>query len=151
VRPWRIVRLILLSLVGVFLLIQFIPYGRDHTNPPISMEPDWDSPETKALATGACFDCHSNETEWPWYTNVAPVSWLVQRDVQEGRETLNFSEWDRPQGELEVAEAISEGSMPPWYYSILHSGARLSAQEEQQLIAGLRATFLRSPPVRGGG
>lgn len=150
-RVRRVVRLVLLSLAGVFVLIQFVPYGRDHTNPPVTAEPDWDSPETEALAAGACFDCHSNETEWPWYTNVAPVSWLVQNDVEEGRETLNFSEWDRPQGELEVAEAISEGSMPPWYYAILHSGARLSAQEEQQLIAGLRATFQRSPPVRGAG
>jgi hypothetical protein len=151
VRVRRIVRLVLLATLGLLVLIQFVPYGRDHANPPVSAEPDWDSPETRALADGACFDCHSNETEWPWYTNIAPVSWLVQRDVEEGREALNFSEWDRAQEELEVAEAISEGAMPPWYFAALHSDARLSSQQEQRLIAGLRATFLRSPPLRGAG
>jgi hypothetical protein len=146
------VRLVLLSLLGLLVLIQVVPYGRDHSNPPVTSEPDWDSPETRDLAVAACFDCHSNETEWPWYTNVAPMSWLVQRDVEEGRETLNFSEWDRPQGELdEVAEVILEGEMPPWTYTLLHADARLSSQQEQQLVAGLRATFQRSAPPPGGG
>ena len=85
---------VLLSVcVAIFLLIQLIPYGRDHTNPAVVAEPAWDLPETRALAVRACFDCHSNETIWPWYSNVAPISWLVQRDVDEGREKLNFSEW----------------------------------------------------------
>ena len=64
--------------IGGFLLIQFVPYGRSHTNPPVLSEPAWDSPETRVLAQTACFDCHSNETDWsPWYTKVAPASWLV--------------------------------------------------------------------------
>jgi hypothetical protein len=139
-----------LSLVGVLILIQFIPYGRDHSNPPVSAEPAWDSPETRALTVAACFDCHSNETVWPWYTNIAPFSWLTQRDVEEGRETLNFSEWDGPQREAdETFETIQEGEMPPWYYAILHSDARLSEEEKQRLIDGLRATFEASPPVEG--
>jgi hypothetical protein len=151
VRVWRIVRLVLLSLLGLLVLIQFVPYGRDHANPPVTAEPQWDTPQTRVLAASACFDCHSNETEWPWYTSVAPVSWLVQNDVRGGRETLNFSEWDRPQGEIEeVAEVIAEGEMPPWYYAINHSAARLSDQEKQRLIDGLRATFRASPPIRGG-
>jgi hypothetical protein len=84
-------------LIGALLLIQLVPYGRDHDNPPVQSEPPWDSPDTRALARQACFDCHSNETEWPAYANIAPVSWLVQRDVDEGRAVLNFSEWQRPQ------------------------------------------------------
>ncbi len=77
----------------------------------------------RRLAAAACFDCHSNETEWPWYTSVAPFSWLTQHDVEEGRAALNFSEWDRPQETDEVTEAIREGSMPPWYYRLLHPAA----------------------------
>ena len=71
--------------VGLLLVaIQFAPYGRAHTNPPVRREPSWDTPANRELARRACFDCHSNETAWPWYTSVAPVSWLAQRDVDEG-------------------------------------------------------------------
>ena len=80
-------------LAAAFLLIQLVPYGHAHDNPPVAAEPNWDSPQTRELAQRACFDCHSNETTWPWYSNVAPVSWLVQHDVDEGREYLNFSRW----------------------------------------------------------
>ena len=65
-----------------FLVAQLIPFGRSHTNPVVVKEPTWDSPTTRDLAKRACFDCHSNETVWPWYTNIAPVSWLTQRDVK---------------------------------------------------------------------
>ena len=98
------------------------------------------------MATAACFDCHSNETEWPWYTSMAPFSWLTQHDVEEGRAILNFSEWNRPQETDEVTEAIREGSMPPWHYRLLHPAARLSDAELERLIAGLEATFRASPP-----
>jgi hypothetical protein len=143
----RVVRLSLLSIVGLLVLIQLVPYGRDHTNPPASAEPAWDSARTRALADAACFDCHSNETRWPWYTNVAPFSWLTQNDVDNGREALNFSEWDRPQEAEELAEVISDGEMPPWYYRLLHSAADLSDREKQQLIDGLRATLRASPAI----
>ncbi len=146
----RPVRLTLLALLGLFVLIQLVPYGHDHSNPPVTAEPAWDSPQTRALAAAACFDCHSNETTWPWYTSVAPFSWLTQNDVDSGRATLNFSEWDRPQEAGDVAEVIAGGEMPPWYYRLIHSGARLSDQERQQLIAGFRATFQASPPIGGG-
>lgn len=125
--------------VPLLVAIQFVPYGRDHTNPTGGRQIAWDSPRTEELMNGACMDCHSNETKWPWYTNVAPVSWLVQRDVEEGRDELNVST-----GEIEVeemVETIREGSMPPLQYKPLHSGARLSDQEEQDLIRGLEATF----------
>lgn len=147
----RVIWIGLFVLIGGFLLIQLIPYGRDHSNPPVTAEPAWNSPETRALAITACFDCHSNETDWPWYTNIAPVSWLSQHDVDEGRDVLNFSEWDRPQEAEDVSEVIQEGEMPPWYYGITHSGARLSDAEIERLIAGLEATFLADPPLEGGG
>lgn len=123
----------------VFALVQAVPYGRAHENPAATAEPQWDSPRTRELAVRACFDCHSNETEWPWYTNVAPMSWSVTMHVDEGRDRLNFSEWDRPQrGADEAAEAVQEGSMPPLYYWLAHRDARLSSAEKDELIAGLR-------------
>jgi hypothetical protein len=83
--------------VVLFALAQAVPYGRNHENPPVQAEPIWDSPRTRQLAKRACFDCHSNETTWPWYTNFAPFSWLAYNDVTGGRSALNFSEWNRPQ------------------------------------------------------
>jgi hypothetical protein len=149
VKVRNVVRISALSLLGLLLAIQLIPYGRDHANLPVTAEPAWDSATTRALTAASCFDCHSNETVWPWYTSVAPFSWLTQRDVDEGREVLNFSEWDRPQEADEIPEAVSEGEMPPWYYVMLHSVARLSDQERQQLIDGLRATIQASQPGSG--
>jgi mono/diheme cytochrome c family protein len=129
-------------LIGTTLLgvIQLLPFGHDHTNPPVRKEPAWDAPETRELAARACFDCHSNQTVWPWYSNVAPVSWLVWSDVVRGRKELNFSEWDRPQREArEAASTVRKGSMPPWYYP----WARLNATERQALIRGLEGTLGR--------
>jgi hypothetical protein len=132
------------TLFGVVLLavaVQLVPYGRDHTNPPVQAEPQWNSPETRALAERACFDCHSNQTVWPWYSNIAPLSWLIQRDVDEGRRTLNFSEWSGSQRETRgMARVIETGRMPQWYYILLHPSAKLSPQETQALIQGLNAT-----------
>ena len=99
-----------LGVFGTLLAIQLVPYGREHANPPVTGEPTWDAPETRTLAKQACFDCHSNETEWPAYASIAPASWLVQRDVNEGRAVLNFSEWPRPQEEAkEASEAVPGG------------------------------------------
>jgi mono/diheme cytochrome c family protein len=131
----------LLGIAVLVLAIQIVPYGRNHSNPPGRNEPAWDRPETRALAQRACFDCHSNETEWPAYANIAPVSWLVQHDVDEGREKLNFSEWQRPQKESkEAAQSVREREMPPWQYVLLHPEAKLSAEERSALIHGLEAT-----------
>ncbi len=123
------------------LAIQLVPYGRDHANPPVVQEPAWDSQQTRVLAAAACFDCHSNETEWPWYSNIAPVSWALQRDVDEGREELNFSEWHLEQEGDDAAETVRDGSMPPWQYRLTHPEARLSDAETAALEAGLAATF----------
>ena len=137
-------------IVAVLLLIQLVPYGRDHTDPPVTGTPRWDSPRTEALFDDACGACHSNLTDWPWYSNVAPASWLIQRDIDEGREILNVSEWDRPQGEVEeAAEVTLEGEMPPWQYTLLHPAARLSDSEKQELADGLTRTFSNSPPGSG--
>lgn len=145
----HVLRTVLIVLAGIFVVMQLIPYGRDHSNPPVTAEPAWDAPETRELASAACFDCHSNETEWPWYTNVAPMSWLVQRDVDEGRETLNFSEWDQPQSDEidEIAGIVLDGEMPPTQYVLIHRDAALSDDEARALAEGLEATFRGSPPV----
>lgn len=138
---------IMLSMVVVLIvgfgLIQLVPYGRDHTNPPVTSEPAWDSPQTKALARKACFDCHSNETVWPGYSNIAPGSWLIYRDVVNGRDAMNFSEWPASGGGglmAEAAQKVAEDEMPPLQYKLAHSGARLNDAEKQQLIAGFRAS-----------
>ena len=136
----------IVALIVLFVLIQLVPYGRNHTNPPVQAEPQWDSPETRALAKRACFDCHSNETVWPWYSNIAPISWLTQRDVDEGRQKLNFSEWNRPQEVDEVIEVIQKGEMPPKIYLLAHPQARLTQAEKEKLIRGLQATL----GVQGG-
>ena len=131
--------------IGVLVLgaaIQFVPYGREHSNPPVTLEPDWDSAKTRELFFRACRDCHSNETVWPWYSNVAPVSWLVASDVYEAREHLNVSDWGRPkQDGDEAAEMLREGEMPLWCYLPLHPRARLSDADHERLIAGRERTF----------
>ena len=134
--------LALLGAGALLAAIQLVPYGRDHNNPPVVQEPRWDRPETRAVAVRACFDCHSNETHWPWYSNVAPLSWLLQRHVDEGREVLNFSEWQRTYKEAgESAETIDEGEMPLQTYVLLHPEARLSLAERKALAQGLTATL----------
>jgi hypothetical protein len=130
--------------IGLFLVIQLIPYGRDHSNPLVVREPAWDSASTRELVRRACFDCHSNQTVWPWYARIAPASWLVYNDVVEGREKLNFSDWldGRRKGEkaAEIRKEIEEGEMPPFQYRIAHPDARFSGEEKQLLIIGLTAT-----------
>ncbi len=140
------IKKLILGVIGLSVIlliaIQLVPFGREHTNPSVQAEPKWDSPQTRALAKRACFDCHSNETVWPWYSNIAPVSWVLQRNVNEGRSKLNFSEWNRPQNKArEAAEAVQKGEMPEKMYLPLHPEANLSAQEKQALINGLNATL----------
>lgn len=134
-------RLVLGALV-LLVLLQAVPYGRDHSNPPVTGEPPWDSPRTRELFLSTCGDCHSHETSWPWYSHVAPASWLLQRDVDEGREHFNVSTWDRGPGDAdEAVEMFEEREMPPWFYLPLHDHARLGDADRAALLAGLRATF----------
>ena len=138
-----------LALVLLAGAIQLVPYGRNHTNPPVASEPAWDSPTTRATAVAACFDCHSNQSESPWYGSVAPVSWLLNMDVNEARSKMNFSEWDLIQrGAGEAVEQIEKGNMPLPIYLPLHPNAQLSADEKQALIDGIQATFAADRPRR---
>jgi len=136
---------IILGIAVVAVLIQFIPYGKDYTNPPVVSEPQWDSMQTKVLFDKACANCHSNKTTYPWYSKVAPISWLVAFDVEEGREHFNVSMWGaqkKNKGD-EAAEEVEEGEMPPFYYLPTHPEAKLTQNETEQLILGLEKTFGR--------
>ena len=139
---------ILVLLVVVALVIQALPYGRDHDNPRTVREIKWDSPATRASVNNSCMDCHSNLTDWPWYASIAPISWLTSRDVEEGRAELNFSEWQRPQEAnlQDVIDVIRSKEMPPLQYRAIHSEARLNNAERQQLEAGIRASWRADPP-----
>ncbi len=117
-------------------------------DPPVKQEPPWDSPQTRALAQRACFDCHSNATVWPLYAKVPVGSWLAVFDTLRGRRNLNFSEWgtsrvggEHGSGVSDVIAVIQNGSMPPSLYTLMHPDANLSPQEKQQLIEGLQKSL----------
>ncbi len=142
----RIFRIIGLVALAVLILLQFVPVDRD--NPSVTQEVQWDSAETRALAQRACFDCHSSETVWPWYSYVAPLSLRIAAHVENGREHLNFSAWDQPNEAFDqIKEAIVEGEMPLWDYLLLHSEADLDEAEQAALIAGLQKTLENDPPI----
>jgi hypothetical protein len=208
-RRWLSILLIILGLLIIaFIGIQLIPVNR--TNPQVTSAIQWDSPQTEALARQACMDCHSNETTWPWYSHIAPISWLTYYDVMRGRSELNLSNLGSTQGQApgaprnqpqdlayrlgqilaggsdrrgpegrerppefsgqqpqggdfqpgqrpegggfpaggfggRLAERLSEvfqsGKMPPSNYTMIHSAARLTSDQAQQLLKGLEATF----------
>lgn len=124
-------------LVVLLVVAQLVPYGSAE-NPPVETEitaPD----EVKQVLQRACYDCHSNETVWPWYASVAPAKWLVRHDVEEGREHLNFSTWNRYDAEEraeafeELVEVMDEEEMPLAVYTPLHPDARLT-DEDRSLI-----------------
>jgi hypothetical protein len=128
-----------LGTIGVlFLAIQFVPV--DRSNPAIETEVPA-SAEVRSVLKRACYDCHSNEVVYPWYSYVAPVSWLVAKDVKEGREKLNFSAWnrmsaeDQAEGPKESWEKVASGEMPLWFYVPLHPAANLSAADKALLEA----------------
>jgi hypothetical protein len=133
---------IFVALVAVFALMQFINPAR--TNPPITPGGDISTtnpppPQIAALLHAACYDCHSHETKWPWYSHVAPVSWLVVSDVNDGRERMNFSDWpkdsERAAKKMErMSEELGYKDMPPAKYTIIHADARLTDAQRQELI-----------------
>lgn len=142
-----ILGLIALAIVG-FIVIQFIPMGsvipslKDPGNPPVEQQITWDSPQTEQLARTACFDCHSNETRYPWYASIAPVKWLVYHDINEGRDRMNFSTWQMREFDVDtMIDLIQKGEMPKAVYLPMHPEARLSEAQKAQLIAGFEATF----------
>ena len=130
-RVRKILKFAGLLLLLAFVAIQFVPVDLD--NPPV--EPGMSlvaPPEVDAILKRSCFDCHSHETQWPWYSRVAPASWLLARDVEEGRKHLNFSEWNsynesrREHKGEEIVELTAAGEMPLWFYVPLHPSAKLS-------------------------
>lgn len=127
-----------IALVIACIGIQFFTVDRD--NPPVTM--DIAAPaNVKAILRRSCYDCHSNEVDWPWYSSIAPVSWLVASDVHRGREHFNFSTWDQytldEQAHLidEIGEETDDGEMPLWFYLPLHPEARLSTEDRTTLLA----------------
>lgn len=144
-RRWIIGMFVLLA-VG-FVIIQIVPVGRvfaslnRQPNPPVVTTIHWDSPETERLARTACYDCHSNETVWPWYAQIAPISWLITRDVNKGREAMNFSEDTLDEYDAADLEWHIHNNMPPRLYLPLHPEANLSAEQRDKLVSGMWATF----------
>jgi len=144
----RQLKLGLLAAVALLLLIQLVPYGRaSHSNPPVTRAARWPSGPGQQIAEAGCYDCHSNLTKWRWYSNVAPSSWLVQHDVEDGRAALDFSEWDKPQPDAgELIEKVESGEMPPLQYKVAHPEARLSAKQKRQLVAAIIGLYAADPP-----
>lgn len=135
-KPW--IKKTTVGIAVALVAIQFIPV--EQPNPESRDTPDGSS-EAVALLQRACYECHSNETTWPWYTKVAPFSWLAAHDVEEGREHVNFSEWsnytpeDQDHIREEVWEMLEEGEMPPWFYTPIHPEAKFTAEELARLKA----------------
>jgi hypothetical protein len=123
-------------LVAALALCQAITTKKSNPAPRLDASLD---PAIESLVKRACYNCHSNETVWPWYAYVAPVSWLIASDVNEGRRHLNFSEWGTysagSQGHKRflIGQEVGEKGMPPWYYSIMHRESRLSTEERAQI------------------
>jgi len=143
-------RRVLMGLIVLVVVIQFVPVTRD--NPPAADPIVFADPAVEAIAKKGCYDCHSNVNEWPWYAYVAPVSWVVVHHVEEGRAVINFSdiamtlahggEHGGPHPVEEILEHSEEemerGSMPPAYYQLTHPASKLTAEEQAQLLAGIR-------------
>ena len=133
-RVKAVLGILVVALVGVQAI------RPERTNPPVESELPA-PPEIKTLLRRACYDCHSHETVWPWYSVVAPVSWLVAHDVQEGREDLDYSTWGaygpvkRAKKLRETANVVTQAEMPPRLYRIAHPAARLSDAERQAIAA----------------
>jgi cytochrome c551/c552 len=147
---WKVVKRGLLAAGLALVLAQAVPV--DRSNPAVQGEVAAPA-DVRAILRRACYDCHSNETVWPWYSRVAPVSWLLARDVREGRKEVNFSvfgeyaEKRRQRKWTEIPEQVQKGEMPPWFYTAVHPEARLSEGDRAALVRWAResATPAGSP------
>lgn len=137
-----------LFLLFVFILIQFIRI--DKTNAAVNPQDDFltissANSEVSKVIKSSCYDCHSNESTYPWYTNIAPVSWWVKNHINEGRDELNFSTWasyseKRKNHKLEECiEMIEEGEMPMSSYTIMHGEAKLTDAQKLELVDFFKA------------
>jgi len=146
---WRkVLRVTGLVVLLALVAAQFVPVERG--NPPV--ETDIAAPpEVAAILRRACYDCHSNETVWPWYGWVAPASWLLEKDVRDGRGELNFSTWNRYDARRaahklhEVVEQTESGEMPLWFYLPLHPSAALSEADLATLAAWVAQVAPQTP------
>ncbi len=144
-------RAALVALLAGFGLIQLVPV--DRANPPVEGEVPA-PPAVRAILRRACYDCHSNQTRWPWYGHVAPVSWLLERDVREGRAEVDFSTWSRNSEKRrarkwkEIPEQLDQGKMPPWFYTAVHPEARLTAEDLEVLKQWVARSAAAEPPAR---
>jgi hypothetical protein len=146
--PARVVKRFLFVVAGLFVAMQLIPI--DRTNPPVTGE----IPASMAVSSilkRSCYDCHSNETVWPWYSRVAPVSFLVARDVHDGRRHVNFSTWTQysparqAKAVKEIGEQVAKGEMPMAIYLPLHQHARLSDADKAAIAAWVKSA--EAPPA----
>ncbi|MFN3874334.1 MAG: heme-binding domain-containing protein [Flavobacteriales bacterium] len=138
---------ILIILLAAFLVAQFFRPDRDvpAIDPAQDMLAMTGAPqEIRSLVIGACYDCHSHATDYPWYAHITPVNFIMQHHINEGREHLNFSRWDKFAGSKhagECGEVIQEGEMPPMYYRLMHRHGRLSDAQKQQLLTWFAANL----------
>jgi hypothetical protein len=139
----KIIKVLILVLIVVIIGIQFIPGGIPDNKPEDNRTLAHDtlvSPDVLAILKKSCFDCHSNQTDFPWYASIAPSSWLLADHINEGRKNLNFSEWQdfskrKKVGKLEdIQEQVKKGEMPLKSYTLIHKKAILSPEEIQTLI-----------------
>ncbi len=150
----RRIRTVLIMAMG-FGALQLAP-GPERTNPPVQAHrtiaaTTQVTPQVGTLLRRACGNCHTNETRWPWYSRVAPLSWMLARDVAQGRNAMNFSEWEpeRASGVLGAAcNAVESGLMPPKSYLLLHPEARWSRQETQTFCDWTRDEIMRAALTR---
>jgi hypothetical protein len=142
----KIFKWIFAAFLVLFVLLQFTNPAR--TNPPVVsdlMAANPPPPPVAAMLRAACYDCHSSETRWPWYSRVAPMSWLIANDVKDGRENLNLSDWpnDNPRRAArrleDMSEQIGYDEMPPKKYTAIHADARLTDAQKKQLTDWLDA------------
>ena len=146
----KFLKWIFVALVVAFALLQLTNPAR--TNPPVAndlMATNPPSPQIATMLRAACYDCHSYETRWPWYSRVAPMSWLIANDVNDGRREMKFSEWPnndpmRAAKRLEdMSEEIGEGDMPPKKYTMIHADARLTDNQRKELTEWLDSEAAR--------
>lgn len=137
--------------LAALLAAQLVPVKR--TKPPsVGTLPA--PPRIRVTLERACYDCHSNETRWPWYSRVAPLSWFIVHDVTLGRKEVNFSEWGRygpatRRRKLQwIGRALGEENMPPWSYRLLHPGIRLTEADKAALEKWIESALAAPPPER---
>jgi hypothetical protein len=142
------IRRLVLGIVGLAILAQVFPPSR--SNPPVNAEREITTamkvdPDALRVLDRSCNDCHSDRTVWPWYSQIAPVSWVVASDVSNGRRHMNFSEWgtypDYKQKDLlsEMCKLVTDHGMPPFSYALTHRSARLTESDEQSICSWTKA------------